>query len=154
MDGARERCPPRSSHSSGGLAFEESRPFSRLPGEVAVPSGVGGSLVKLVVMSLPDLVVIDQCEYSEWVRTGSPTRREGETSCEALIAHSGGLASLSEFIAGLVDGKEVHRADEQGIPPQCAFLGYGLYISPDGRYEREICQASYPWRGVIELPIS
>ena len=105
----------------------------------------------MAVMSLPGLTVIDQCEYSEWVHTGSPTRREDESSCEALLAHNGGTASLSEFVAGLVDSKEVRRTDQRRRPSQCAFLGYARYISPDSRYEREICQASH--RGFWGSPV-
>ena len=102
-------------------------------------------------MSLPSLAVIDECEYIEWVLTGSPTRLEGETSCAALMAHNGGAASLQAFIAGLRDSKEVRRTDEQRRPPQCAFLGYARYLSPDGRYEREICQESHGgfWRNPV-----
>ncbi len=132
----------------GHLVIQAHTAFPRHPGDDPT---VGGSHVKLAVMSLPDLAVIDQCEYSEWVHTGSPTRREDESSCEALLAHDGKSASLSEFIASLVDNKEVGRTDERRRPPQCAFLGYARYISPDGRYEREICQASH--RGFWGNPV-
>lgn len=133
----------------GHLVIQAHTPFPRHPGD---DISAGGNHVKMAVMSLPGLAVIDQCEYSEWVRTGSPTRREGESSCEAMLAHNGGSASVSEFIAGLAeDSKEARRTDERRRPPQCAFLGYDRYISPDGRYEREICQASH--RGFWGNPV-
>jgi len=132
----------------GHLVVQTYTAFPRHPGDDLT---AGESRVKLSVMSLPSLAVIDECEYVERARTGSPTRREGESSCAALLAHNGGSASLSDFIAGLADSKEVRRTDEQRRPPQCAFLGYARYIAPDGQYEREICQESH--RGFLGNPV-
>jgi hypothetical protein len=131
----------------GHLVIQAYTPFPRHPGDDIT---AGGSQVKTAVLSLPGLAVTDQCEYSEWTRTGSPTRREDEGSCKALLAHEGS-ASLSEFISGLEDHKEVSRNDENRRPPQCAFLGYAREVTRDGRYEREICLTSH--RGFWGNPV-
>ena len=140
----------------GHLVIEAITPNPRHPGDDIT---AGGSQVKLAVLSLPDLAVTDQCEYSEWSRTGSPTRREDEGSCAELLAHSDGSISLSVFLSALtstdqteVNGSnEVGRTDQRQRPPQCAFLGYARWASSDGRYEREICLTSH--RGFWGTPV-
>lgn len=132
----------------GHLVVQAYTPFPRHPGDDIT---AGASQVRMAVLSLPGLAVIDECEYSEWIRTGSPVRREGEGSCVALLANNGGSASLSEFISGLVGNNEMSRTNESRRPPQCAFLGYARYVSDDGRYEREICQTSH--RGFWGNPV-
>ena len=140
----------------GHLVIEAYTPNPRHPGDDIT---AGGSQVKLAILSLPALAVTGQCEYSEWSRTGSPTRREDEGSCAALLAYSYGSASLSAFLSTLtsmnkteVNGsKEVALTDQRQRPPQCAFLGYARSASSDGRYEREICLTSH--RGFWGTPV-
>lgn len=132
----------------GRLVIRAYTPFPRRPGD---DISAGGSQVKMAVLSLSSLAVTDQCEYSERTRNGSPARRDDESSCMALLAHEGGFTSLSGFIDDLTDSNEVRRTDERRRPPQCAFLGYARYVSPDGRYEREICQTSH--RGFWGNPV-
>ena len=132
----------------GHLVIQAYTPFPRHPGDDITAST---SHVKMAVLSLPTLAVTDQCEYTEWARTGSPTRREDKGTCAELLAHDARSASLSEFIGSLVENKEGIRTDESHRPPHCAFLGYARYVSPDGRYEREICLTSH--RGFWGTPV-
>lgn len=139
----------------GHLVIESYTPNPRRPGHDITASG---SQVKLALLSLPTLAVSDQCEYSEWSRTGSPTRREDNGSCATLLAHSDRPASLSAFISSLIDekteangSKEMDRTDQRHRPPQCAFLRYARVASSDGRYEREICLRSH--RGFWGSPV-
>ena len=141
--------------SRGHLVIEAYTPNPRHPAD---DSAASGSQVKLALLSLTTLAVADQCEYSAWSRTGSPTRREDKGSCAALLAHAGRSTSLSAFISDLTDkkteangSKEIDRTDQRNRPPQCAFLGYARLASSDGRYEREICLTSH--RGFWGTPV-
>ncbi len=66
----------------GHLVIQAYTPFPKHPGDDIT---AGGSQVKTAVLTLPGLAVTDQCEYSEWNRTGSPTRREDEGSCKGCL---------------------------------------------------------------------
>jgi hypothetical protein len=125
----------------GHLIVQSFTPFPRHPGD---DISAGGSRVNLAVLSVPNLGLTGQCQFSEWTRSNSPTRRDGEEGCAALLSRTGGGASLSEFIAAFVDTDEVRQTvDRRPRPPQCAFLWYVSYISHDGRFEREICKGSH-----------
>lgn len=115
----------------GHLIVQAFTPFPRHPGDDVT---AGGSQVKLAVLSLPDLAVADQCQYSEWIRTGAAVRRDGEQGCTGLLGRAGGAGSLSEFLSGFVDTDEARRTDRQATA-RCQ----PSYVSRDGRYEREIC---------------
>jgi len=101
------------------------------------------------MLSLPNLRVIHSCEYSEWVASGKVERREGENSCAELLAHEKGADSLTAFKATWSRGEEAASARHR--PPMCAFLGYSAHLSPDGKYEREVCMDSH--RGFWGNPV-
>jgi hypothetical protein len=132
----------------GNLVAQAHTPFPRHPGD---DISVGGSQVKMAVLSLPGLELSDQCKYSEWTRSNSPTRLAEYDSCNDLLAHEGGFASVLDFIGSFVQTGEVSRTNELARPSTCAFLGYARYLSRDGRYEREICLASHRgfWGGLV-----
>jgi len=107
---------------AGHLISQAFTPFPRHPGDDA---SLGGSRVKLTALSLPDLAVVDQCQYSEWMRSGAIVRREGEQDCAKLL----GGRSLPDFLTALVDTDELRRN--------------GRLVSRDGLFERESRQKSH-----------
>lgn len=131
---------------SGHLIAEAQTPFPRHPGDDAFK---GGARVKLAVLSIPDLRVIHSCEYSQWVTSGRVERMEGENTCAELLAHEEGADTLTGFKTTWSRGGE--KAGDRPRPPGCAFLGYSVHLSPDGKYEREVCISSH--RGFWGNPV-
>jgi hypothetical protein len=85
----------------GHLIAQVFTPFPRHSGDDAT---FGGSQVKLTVLSLPDLAVVGQCQYSEWMRSGAIVRREGDQDCGKMLG-----GSLPDFLSALVDTDEPRR---------------------------------------------
>ncbi len=132
----------------GNLVVQSYVPFPRHPGD---DISAGGSHVKLALLSLPGLNVADGCEYSEWIRSGSPPWWEGEGSCATLLAREGGSGSLSDFQSGFLVTGEAVRKDQPPPPSSCSIFGYARYVSRDGRFEREVCLTSHKgfWGNIV-----
>jgi hypothetical protein len=116
------------------LIVQAFTPFQRRHGDDV---SSGGSQVTLAALSLPDLTVTGQCQYSEWIRNGAPVHRDGEQACATLVSSAGDTGSLSKFLDDFVMSGGVERYAPRDDSP-CPG-----YVSRDGRFEREICQESH-----------
>lgn len=123
----------------GHLVVNASTGFPRHPGD---DTFFGGDLHKLATVALPGLGMIDNCEYSEWTRSGVVVRRENEGNCAGLLKHSG-VNSLDELSKTFVETDEVMQTNEGEPPGGCAFLTYMSHISRDGRLRRELCSGGH-----------
>lgn len=114
----------------GHLVAQAFTSYPRHPGD---DSADWGSQVRLTVVSLPDLAAIEQCQFSEWTRSGAPARRDDEQGCARLL----GGGSLSDFLSAFVDTDEVRRN--------------GRLVSRDVRFERENLQKSHRgfWGNIV-----
>jgi hypothetical protein len=114
--------------------------FPRHPGDDPL---FGGAAHKLAILTVPELSIIDSCEYSEWMRSGAVVRRENESDCASLLQNYG-TSSLDELSRSFVETDEAMlRTDEKSRPSECAFLTYESHISRDGRLRRELCTGGH-----------
>jgi len=113
---------------AGRLILRASR---QLPGGPGTIPFNGGYEITLGLLSLPDLVVSDQCKYTE-LGNGAAIRRDGEPDCDGFLVRAPSHpASLQEFLNGL----------------QNSFVSADR-ISGDGLFRREVFKDSHRnWRG-------
>jgi hypothetical protein len=123
----------------GDLISNTHTSFPRHPGDDAF---FGGASHKLAVFALPSLDLSDRCEYSEWVRSGKPVRRENEADCATLLQHLG-IRSLDELPGNYSERAAMVEARDKMRPPDCAFLTYSSYESRDGRFRSELCTCGH-----------
>lgn len=113
-----------------------------------------GHEVRLAILSLRDLTVSGECQYSEWSsgRPGREVRREGTENCSGLL-NSIGAASLPELFSRFVDSEfeQNLHTDFASRPSTCSAFGYITSVSPDGRFKKEICQKSHRgfWGNIV-----
>jgi hypothetical protein len=113
------------------LVLETSKSFPRVAGQDALR---GGNDVKLTVMDLPTLRVVGQCQFKEWMSSGTVERREGEESCDGLLAPgSGGRVSVATYLDRLEDSYGFPR--KRTPSPPCPVVA-----TRDGKFELEFCQ--------------
>jgi len=124
---------------SGSLVVKASTPFPRHPGDDAF---FGGSWHKLATLALPGLRVTDNCEYSEWMHSGSVVRRENESNCAGLL-RSLGVTTLDDLSKTSAETDEVMQPNKGAPPGGCAILTYMSHISRDGRLRREFCSGGH-----------
>lgn len=123
----------------GYLVVNASTPFPRHPGDDAF---FGGAWHKLATFELPRLSMTNNCEYTEWMRSGAVVRRENESNCTGLLQNSG-ANSLDELPKTFVETDEVMQTNKGAPPGGCAFLTYMSHISRDGRLRRELCSGGH-----------
>jgi hypothetical protein len=86
-----------------------------------------------MLLNLPTLAVADQCQFKEWVRSGTVERREGVSDCDNLLSrNSTGPISLAAYLSQM-RGSAFPRINHP--EPPC----FESEVTRDDRFELDYC---------------
>jgi len=95
---------------------------------------------RLLILSLPELVITNQCSYSKEFPSGSLSQHD-VVQCNSLLTYQqSGSLPLAAYLAELKNSRGKWVKDITSDPTKRRLCGGVVALTPDGRFKWESCQ--------------